>query len=65
MKSFKREFYHGIEYINNQGRLHREDGPARIWNNGSKFWYLNGLNYSEQDWETKVTELKLKRILDL
>jgi hypothetical protein len=24
------------------GRLHREDGPACEWPDGTKFWYLNG-----------------------
>lgn len=27
--------------LNNQ--LHREDGPAIEWANGTKFWYLNGI----------------------
>ena len=27
-------------YFNN--KLHREDGPAVEWGNGTKFWYLNG-----------------------
>ena len=26
-------------YLN--GNLHREDGPAIEWGNGTKFWYLN------------------------
>jgi hypothetical protein len=24
------------------GKLHREDGPAREWKNGTKEWWLNG-----------------------
>ncbi len=27
---------------NKKGELHRTDGPAREWNDGSKEWYLNG-----------------------
>ena len=27
-------------YLN--GKLHREDGPAKEWKNGYKKWYLNG-----------------------
>jgi hypothetical protein len=27
-------------YLN--GKLHREDGPAREYSDGSKYWYLNG-----------------------
>ena len=30
------------EYYNNEGLLHREDGPAVIYKNGPKCWYLNG-----------------------
>jgi len=30
----RRWFLHGF--------LHREDGPAVIWANGSEFWYKNG-----------------------
>ena len=28
-------------------KLHREDGPAYEWIDGSKFWYLNGLLHRE------------------
>ena len=31
-----------IEYRNDKGELHREDGPAIESSTGSKFWYLNG-----------------------
>ena len=24
------------------GKLHREDGPAIIWDNGFKEWWING-----------------------
>jgi hypothetical protein len=47
------------------GKRHCEDGPAFEWGDGSKTWWLNGQMYSEQVWKQKVTELKLKRILDL
>jgi len=30
------------------GLLHREDGPAIIWANGYKSWFINGIHYSEQ-----------------
>jgi len=30
--------------------LHREDGPAVIWINGSKHWYLNNIEYSFEEW---------------
>ncbi len=30
-----------IEYYNDKGELHREDGPAIEYNNGTKHWYIN------------------------
>ena len=30
-------------YYNCEGQLHREDGPAVIYANGTCFWYVNGL----------------------
>jgi hypothetical protein len=29
-------------WYNVQRQLHREDGPAIEWNNGTRMWYLNG-----------------------
>ena len=33
---------HSIEYTNELGQLHREDGPAVEYNNGKKEWWING-----------------------
>ena len=30
------------EYKNKQGQLHRTDGPAIEYDNGTKEWYING-----------------------
>jgi hypothetical protein len=38
----KKEFPDRIEYLNEKGQYHREDGPAIEFINGSKEWYLNG-----------------------
>ena len=38
----KHVFGGGVEYLNDKGQRHREDGPAVEWNNGDKSWYLNG-----------------------
>lgn len=35
------------EYHNDEGLLHREDGPAVIWNDGEKEWYINGERHRE------------------
>ena len=30
------------------GKAHREDGPALIWSDGSKSWWLNGKLYNTE-----------------
>jgi hypothetical protein len=65
MKSIKKEYSDRIEYRNEQGYLHREDGPATEWFDGAKFWYLYGIIYTEHDWQQELAKIKLKRILDL
>ena len=48
MESFKKVLENGtVEYRNNDGLLHREDGPAIEWTNGTIFWYLNGERHRE------------------
>ena len=32
-------------WYNENGELHREDGPAVEWGDGSKEWYINGKHY--------------------
>ena len=39
-------------YLN--GKLHREDGPAREWANGDKVWYLNGKLHREDGPASRV-----------
>ena len=48
MKITKKVDEHGIiRYRNEQGKLHREDGPAVERTNGYKEWYLNGKLHRE------------------
>ncbi len=35
------------EWFNKEGQLHREDGPAREYVNGGKFWIQNSLRHRE------------------
>lgn len=35
-------------YYNSYGFRHREDGPAMISKDGSKYWYLNGIQHSDK-----------------
>jgi hypothetical protein len=37
-----------IRYYNENGRYHREDGPAVELLNGSKFWLINGKYHREK-----------------
>jgi hypothetical protein len=45
------------------GKFHREDGPAIEYSNGSKYWYLNGISYTEQEYKKKMRSRKLKLLL--
>jgi hypothetical protein len=48
MKSIKTEYKNRIEYRDEKGNLHREDGPAVVWNNGDRDWIING-EYHRED----------------
>ena len=39
--------YERYEIRNNHGQLHREDGPAVIYPNGSYHWYRNGRRHRD------------------
>ena len=39
-------------YWNN--KLHREDGPAVEWSNGTKEWYLYGIKYTEKEFKDRL-----------
>lgn len=36
------------------GKVHREDGPAVIWENGVKSWYLDNLHYYEDEYNKEI-----------
>ena len=38
----KKVFDDRIEWMNDKGELHRFNGPAVEYNNGTKYWYQNG-----------------------
>ena len=38
---------HCVYWKNNKGKLHREDGPAWEYVNGTKEWLLNGQRHRE------------------
>ena len=41
-------------WYNSNNKLHREDGPAIIYSNGYRGWYINGKKYSENHSFQKV-----------
>jgi hypothetical protein len=41
------EYENRTEYRNEQGKLHRENGPAVLYKNGTVFYYKNGLIHRE------------------
>ena len=40
------------------GELHREDGPARIWNTGPEFYYLNNIFYPKKLYWKEIKKRK-------
>jgi len=36
------------------GKCHRLDGPAVEYANGTKYWYIEGVEYSEEQFNQKV-----------
>jgi len=44
--------------------LHREDGPAGIWDDDLYEWYLNGKEYSEQEYLNIISLKSKSRVLD-
>jgi len=46
-KRVRNKEYECWDWINEYGNLHREDGPARLYDTGSKFWYINGKLHRE------------------
>ena len=47
-----------VLYFNDQ--LHRVDGPAVEYSNGYKAWYLNGKEYTEQEYNIEINKSKDK-----
>jgi hypothetical protein len=44
-KEYKNYPYWCIRYLNENDQLHRLDGPAVEFYNGTKAWYINGLSH--------------------
>ena len=42
------------------GELHRTNGPAIERDDGDKYWYLNDIWYTEEEFEVKMMKKKLE-----
>lgn len=51
-----------ITYYKN-GLLHCEDGPAEEWNEGYMYWYLNGVEYTEEEFNQWLIKKELNEKL--
>jgi hypothetical protein len=45
------------------GKFHRKDGPAIEYNNGDKFWFINDVEYTEQEYKYEMRSRNLKKLL--
>ena len=52
-----------IKYFNENGFLHREDGPAVIGDNGAEHFLIKGIPYSKEEFENiKIANKKNKKL---
>lgn len=50
-------------WYDERGEIHREDGPAIIFKDGSKeWWYLNGIRRSEEKYNQVMYKRNLKKL---
>ena len=54
---------YGTKFWYKENLLHRKGGPAIEYANGDKEYYLNGVEYTEQEFKIYLREKKLKRVL--
>jgi hypothetical protein len=52
-----------VYWYNEEGYIHREDGPALIDNDGTIHWWLNGMYYSFAEWLIKLNKPEETKML--
>ena len=43
-----------MTYHNSDGQLHRVYGPAIVYSNGGRAWFINGKALTEAEWQEHV-----------
>ena len=59
MKEYNVKVYKNVTEWFYNGELHREDGPAIEYKNGTKKWFLDGVQYTEAEFLAKTTTKEL------
>ena len=49
---------HGDKRYYLNGKLHREDGPAIEYANGTKRWYLYDIHYSKEEYDEQCLNIR-------
>jgi len=52
------------EYFQN-GKLHRLDGPARIWPDGTEQYWIDGVQYSKEEFLAETNPVKELTVADI
>lgn len=52
-------------WLDEDGRFHREDGPAVERADGTKYWYLNDKKYTEEEFLKKTSKVKELTVADI
>jgi len=55
--------YGDTTWYNEEGQLHKEDGPAIILGDGDIVWYLHGLGSSFDEWCIKLNKSDEEKML--
>ena len=53
-------FILGTKIWTKNGHCHRIDGPAVIYSDGDKRWFLKGIEYDPMTWLLKIHEMSEK-----
>lgn len=62
MKSTNHKGNHYRLWVNENDEIHREDGPAIEWNDGSKNWFLNHKEYTKELYKEEMYKRNLKKL---